>query len=208
MENNAEPIIINPTGIWLGWMLANSSAVIIAIVAALPVVVNLAYAHQPAWLSGAVGGAGLGLALGVAQWWLLRRTFSIDALWIALSIVGGALGLAIGMHVADYQSMVPVGETISRNRETVLATGSALNAATCGLLFGSLLGLGQWIVLRRRVDSAARWVAANAIGWTTGLGLAALVGPTGAIGWLLVAGISNGGLTGWLVQHWATTAVP
>ncbi|MEZ4664580.1 MAG: hypothetical protein R2911_44175, partial [Caldilineaceae bacterium] len=70
MENNAERITINPKGVWLGWILVNGSAVIIAIVAALPLVINLAYVHQPAWLNGAVGGAGLGLALGVAQWWL------------------------------------------------------------------------------------------------------------------------------------------
>ncbi|MCB0124676.1 MAG: hypothetical protein KDE58_20615 [Caldilineaceae bacterium] len=208
MIDHVKPSIVNVSNIWLHWVLANGAAGTVAMLAVLPLVINLAYARQDIWLIGAVGGAGLGLALGAVQWWLLRRIFLVDALWIALSVVGGALGLAIGMLVADYAAAATVGETISRNRATMLATGSALNAATGGLLFGLLLGLGQWLLLRRRVDSAACWIIANAVGWTTALGLAALVGTTGAIGWLLVAGLINGVLTGRLVQRWATTASP
>ncbi len=206
MENHVEPSLANLPNNWLRWVLANGAAVILAILAVLPLAVNLAYAHQPAWLRGTLAGAALGLVLGSVQWWLLRRPLTLNWRWIGYSVIGGALGLAIGMAVAEYLSLATLGATISRHREPVFAVAAALGAATSGLCFGLLLGGGQWLLLRRQVVGARWWIVANVIGWAMGLGLAALFASIGVIGWLLLAGLANGALTGWLVQCWTRTA--
>lgn len=207
MGNHVEQRIANQPNMWVRWTIANGIAVILSILAVLPLAVNLAYAHQPAWLRGTVGGAALGVMLGLVQWWLLRRPFALDRRWIGYSLISGTLGLAIGMQVAASMSVATVGEPISRSSATVLATGAALNAASSGLCFGLLLGLGQWLLLRRHVDGAIWWIVVNTIGWAAGLGLAALFATFGAGGWLLIAGLVNGVLTGWLVQQWRKATV-
>ncbi|MCE7989992.1 MAG: hypothetical protein DYG89_53275 [Caldilinea sp. CFX5] len=200
--NHTETHRTNAAGLGLRWIGANFVAVVLAIVAVLPLAVNLAYANQPAWLTGALVGAVLGLALGVAQWWVLRRPLSLSRWWIVNSLIGGALGLAIGMQLADALPVMPVTKPLARDTATLFATGTALQAASSGLLFGLLLGLLQWLVLRQRVHSAGWWIVANTIGWAAALGLAALWPAGGAIGWLLLAGTVNGVITGWLLQSW------
>lgn len=201
MENNLQGTNTNPPGIGLRWVLANLAATVLAILAVLPLAVNLAYADQPAWLRGLVAGAALGLALGVAQWLVLRRPFAVRALWIVISLIGGATGLAIGMQVAEFITLMAVAEPLSRTRATGFATGTALDAASSGLLFGLALGWGQWLLLRQFIPNAAGWVAANGLSWAASLGLAALL-TANPLGWLAIAGAVNGVLTGWLLQRW------
>jgi hypothetical protein len=43
------------------------------------------------------------------------------------------------------------------------------------LLFGLIIGLVQWPVLRREIPNLAIWIIANMIGWTVGFFLATLV---------------------------------
>ena len=87
MENNAERTITISQNSWLHWTLANFAALFVAILAVLPVAVNLAYADHPPWLRGAVRGAALGLALGAAQWWLLRPQVTGAAWWIVANAI-------------------------------------------------------------------------------------------------------------------------
>ena len=42
-------------------------------------------------------------------------------------------------------------------------------AAALGLVTGPILGLAQWIVLRRYVAHAGRWLWANALAWGVGM---------------------------------------
>lgn len=42
-------------------------------------------------------------------------------------------------------------------------------AAALGLVTGPVLGLAQWIVLRRYVERAGRWLWANALAWGVGM---------------------------------------
>jgi hypothetical protein len=123
-------------------------------------------------------------------------------LWIVISLIGGAVGLAIGMLAAESIPNLAVGKPISRGGEPVVATSTVLSVATTGLLFGLLLGLLQWSMLRQRVSNAAWWIAANAGGWAVGFGLAAQIAGDSIVGWFLSAGSINGLITGWLLQRW------
>jgi hypothetical protein len=205
MNNKTTGRTTRVQGIWLRWTLTNFAAVMLAILAVLPVVVNLAYANQPVWLRGAVAGAVLGMTLGIGQGWVLHHTFSVSALWIILSFIGGAMGLAGGLQLAEYTPLIAVTQSISRADVAVLAAGTALRATVSGLLFGLSLGLWQWFLLRQHASNAAWWIIANAIGWSVSLGLAALVAANGVIYWLLIAGSINGVITGWLLHQWLNT---
>lgn len=200
MQNITKQTITTSPGIGLRWALANFAAVVLAILAVLPAAVNLAYASQPAWLRGLVAGAVLGLALGSVQWWVLRRPFAVSALWIVISLLCGAIGVAVGMQAAEFIPHTAVTEPLSRTRASGFATGTALGAATSGLLYGLVLGWGQWLLLRQSIPNAAWWIVANAGGWAASLGLAALL--TAPLGWLLLAGSINGVITGWLLNYW------
>jgi hypothetical protein len=97
----------------------------------------------PAWAYGALLGLGLGLAQSVA----LGRRVRLGLAWMATNAAAAAIGLQIAVAVADVAGW--------------LGTGVAL---------GSLVGSGQWLVLRTRVRSAGWWV----LGSTAALSVAAL----------------------------------
>ena len=82
MENNAERTITISQNSWLHWTLANFAALIVAILAVLPVAVNLAYADPPL-----AAGRGGGSTLGLAQWWLLRPQVTGAAWWIVANAI-------------------------------------------------------------------------------------------------------------------------
>jgi hypothetical protein len=42
-------------------------------------------------------------------------------------------------------------------------------ALLLGAVTGPVLGLGQWLVLRRYVARAGRWIVANAVAWALGM---------------------------------------
>jgi hypothetical protein len=42
-------------------------------------------------------------------------------------------------------------------------------ALALGAVTGPVLGLGQWLVLRRHVVRAGRWIMANAVAWALGM---------------------------------------
>src|SRR4051812_46404549 len=92
--------------VWLEWALATLIGYVVGTLAVLPLAVQLAYAAQPPWLSGAVGGAVLGAAVGGAQWLVLRRNGQgADGWWVLASVVGGVLGLTLGAALSDALAM-------------------------------------------------------------------------------------------------------
>jgi hypothetical protein len=79
--------------------------------------------------------------------------------------------------------------------------------ALSGLGLGVLLGLLQWLNLRKRVEAAIWWLPVNALAWSIGLGLYAPL--TDAVGtWLagigaagLIAGAMLAGVLTWLLRR-------
>ena len=46
-------------------------------------------------------------------------------------------------------------------------------------IFGTVVGVLQWLVLRRQVPRAGWWVLASTVGWVVGLPLGDINGPPG-----------------------------
>ncbi len=86
----------------------------------------------------------------------------------------------------------------------VLATavGWAVGTTAGGALVGTVVGVAQWLVLRRRVARAGWWVLATAVGWLVGMAVCGFVDEV--LDWTVwyVSGAAGGvvvGVAQWLV---------
>jgi hypothetical protein len=105
--------------------------------------------------------------------------------WVLLSAIGGGVGFALGLGAAEAVSQV-LGPSIY---ETVLHG-----------VFGTLVAVLQWFVLRVHVTRASRWVLASAVSWVL---VGALAGwleikPGLAVVWPAIVGVAVGAFQ-WLV---------
>jgi len=80
---------------------------------------------------------------------------------------------------------------------------SVLDGAIAGAACGAVLGMVQWLVLRRRLSLPRSWIVATSLGMAGGLALTlALFGTSTAGSVLLLRGLSTGlliGLAQWVV---------
>ena len=83
-----------------------------------------------------------------------------------------------------------------------------------GLVVGPILGSAQWVVLKRHVPRAFRWLGANALAWAVGMPLIFLgmdfvpwAGPVAGIVLSIylvcgLAGVAVGAIHGWFLERW------
>jgi len=89
--------------------------------------------------------------------------------WVVASTMG--LGAGVMLWLAAGGAMDALG-IVGRS-----PWGRALQAGAVGAVFGTAFGVGQWLVLRRLIPHAGRWVPATAIGYAAVFFLAALLIP-------------------------------
>jgi hypothetical protein len=92
-----------------------------------------------------INSAVMGALFGLAQWLVLRRVLPNMGGWVLAT----ALGYALVFGATPLLRFVP----------------SQLAGSPLFLLFGIVLGVAQWLVLRRRVRQAAWWIAINMGAW-------------------------------------------
>lgn len=117
-------------------------------------------------------------------------------LWVFLSAMGWSIGHTMGF-VAGYAPIELIGG----------ALGEGLAPCVAGSVLGAGAGILQWVVLRRRVPGAGRWVWASIAGLTVAGGVGGAVVVAGAspemgslaavVGWTLVVAL-GGAVTGML----------
>lgn len=91
----------------------------------------------------------VGLFIGLLQYGLLRRYLPHMGWWVLVTIGGWVLGalliiISVWLKFWTYESF-----------EIDLAL----------ILMGLSIGVGQWLLLRRRLSRAGWWVGANVLGW-------------------------------------------
>ncbi len=125
------------------------------------------------WLVGWVvlGEVGIGAAIGVAQWLVLRREVSNAGWWILASTVAWFVGWEI----------IVAGLVVSPGADLI-------SSLIVGAVVGLFLGAGQWFVLRRWTHYASLWIPANMSAWS--------VSFTGIIGGAILTGVVVGAVTG------------
>ena len=135
----------NEIGMWLEWTLATAFGMLLGFLPSIIFVngLNLALARIVVPLFA-------GFLVGLAQWFVLRKYVNGVSDWIWAAGASWAVGYALGLLIING------------------LTGTGLDAFIGYILFGAIVGLVQWPVLRREIPNVWIWVLANVIGWTTG----------------------------------------
>lgn len=141
-----------------------------------------------------VAGSFEGAALGYAQWLVLRRV--IPAItwraWTGATAGAGVLAWLLGMLPNTLQDAAGLG----------LGALIGLWVLVAPVILFSI-GVAQWLVLRRHVARAWRWVPANALGWLLGLAAtfagAALIDAAMPAALAVAIGVASGVLMGLVV---------
>ena len=110
-----------------------------------------------------------GTSVGTAQWLVLRRPLPRLhwRTWAAATGAGAFLAWTLGMIPSTVLSLGagPSGQAGPEPDPMVVYT----LAFAMGLVLGPVLGLAQWLVLRRFVGRAALWMPANSLAWAFGM---------------------------------------
>jgi hypothetical protein len=99
----------------------------------------------PALLGGALAGA----VIGLAQWFMLRRSLGVGLGWIPSTSVGLAVGLAVGSMAVGYETARP-------------------ELMIMGAISGGFVGIAQGIMLRHKFSLWHVWILANPPAWALG----------------------------------------
>ena len=136
------------------------------------------------------GGVVVGVTVaGVLQWLVLRQRMARAAWWIVASLVSGIVagGVIYGV-VGDAGFSAEVARDLD--------VGWVVEAG----LYGVVLGMLQWLVLRGQVALSGLWVLASTVGWIVGDPVCSSLMDFGALSWV-VFGAVYGAITG-LVLVW------
>jgi len=179
-------------GLWLGWTLATAGGMLLGFLPTIPLVnlldLGIAQIAVPV-LAGTV--------IGFAQWIVLRRYLTAHSNWELADGVSWAAGYILGLLL-------------------VQSLSNTFFIATLGyFLFGLIVAVLHWQVLRREIPNLLVWVLANVVGWAVGFWASQAVLPPfftdplvePAISTTVIAvtsGLVAGGITGlaliWIVR--------
>ena len=179
---------------WLAaWTIASAIGVIVSMVGVLPLMWTYGEGVERAlgqWgaqiVGGTVFGLGIGAAVGIAQWLVLRGR-SVDATrWLVGSIVGGIVAGIVAILISVFNDQ---GE----NLPVMLLAFATL---------GGILGLGQFLAARS-IARSPLWIAANAVGIVAAWFIASTesLQPASIIVGALVYGIITAAALWWFAKQ-------
>jgi hypothetical protein len=88
--------------------------------------------------------------------------------------LGWTAATALGWAAAGLTGL-PIGRVVLVEGGSAVILTVAGSMGLIGALIGALIGIGQWLYLRRRMRTPAVWLLATAAGWGLGLPLALTV---------------------------------
>jgi len=135
----------NEFGLWLGWTLATAGGMLLGFLPTILLVnalnLGLAQIAVPV-LAGTV--------IGFAQWLVLRRYVTASTQWDWSDGISWAAGYILGLLLIQ---MLP---------STVFVVFIGY------FLFGVIVAVVQWPVLRREIPQVLTWVLASSLAWAVG----------------------------------------
>jgi hypothetical protein len=136
----------NEFGLWLGWTLATAGGMLLGFLLTIPLVnmLDLGFARILVPILA-------GVLIGFSQWIVLRQYLTTGSDWVLAGGAGWAAGYALGLLLMQNLSSTFLGGTVSY------------------LLFGAIVALVQWPVMRREIPSTVTWIVVNSLGWAAGL---------------------------------------
>jgi hypothetical protein len=174
----------NEFGLWLGWTLATTGGMLAGFLPFVPLLNVL-----DLWLARILIPLWAGFLVGLLQWLALKRYLTHSADWILHGGAGWSLGYALGLLILQVLRESPWGAPLGY------------------IIFGAIIAVIQWPVLRREIRNAIPWVLTNVGAWALGSYLGQVVlslavsGETAsqALSTLIISGITGlvaGALTG------------
>jgi hypothetical protein len=142
-------------GFWLRWVAASTVGFALG-ATAIGTVGRMISDETPAFIGASVLPVTVVVVAalpGFLHWLILRRWFPRAGWWVVASGVGSLLAYVVtgwGLGVAD-----------TRGETTFARFAVPASLAVAGAAVGTL----QWVVLRRWVSRAGRWVPASSISW-------------------------------------------
>jgi hypothetical protein len=109
----------------------------------------------------ALGGAAIGIFLGLAQWLFLRRQVQRALFWILVNVVSWASGFILHLYFALPQDVMGF------------------------IVVGTIVGVSQWLALRKLISNTSRLVLANVLAW----------GGIGILEWIVLETTSSYSIT-------------
>lgn len=110
-----------------------------------------------------------GFIVGACQGWVLRSALNGMPLkpWVIASVAGALAAWTLGMLPSTLMSMSePSGP---QPQPEISKSFMWLIAVLMGMMLGVVLGIPQWIVLKRYVPRAGWWIPANSAAWAFGM---------------------------------------
>jgi hypothetical protein len=144
----------------------------------------------------------VGAVLGGMQAVYLRQLLARPIWWVVATVVGVGVGLAVGVVVIEQ-----AGTMITGHRPNVARLTPAIRALSflaIGLISGTILGLSQWLVLRRQSPKVRRWIPTTAVALALAFSASSLIvdafasgiaSPVGVITFVLASGLAFGAFT-------------
>ena len=151
IDINEAKVARNEIGMWLEWTLATALGMLLGFLPTIVLVnlfdLSIARIIVPLWA---------GFLVGLAQWVVLRKYVNEVSDWILAAGASWAVGYALGLLIMNG------------------LTDTGLDAFFGYVLFGAIVALVQWPILRREIPHVWMWILANVIGWTAGFYLSEL----------------------------------
>lgn len=196
MKNSSQDIKIGKLAtprfsLWTLWIVANGAGTILGVVVFFLLLIsfgflgvreeiqqtNLEIVHE-AIVGGLMLFMHFGLLIGFMQWLAVRKYVSKTGFWFLTS--------TIAMFVGGVLSDVIL----------LFFPSPHLPTFVLWILFGSVSGVLQWIILRKQISNSGIWILINVLsGGIAGISWpdAGIVG--GSIGWILTSILSGGALS-------------
>lgn len=214
---------------WLLWIAATYVGALLYFipVGAVQIVVGLDRLDDPQraseiarWmlvLAAVLCGAACGSTIGLAQWLVLRREIERIGWWVAATVAGyasiGLLPLIASVFQPgwlDWAITLIINGKMHWLARVVPSWPAAswLPGAITLTLFGAVLGIVQWLVLRGHVYQAGWWIAINFGGWALAAASAASSNMLVVLTSFAVPVVVAGGGIVWLLRRSAPIIQP
>lgn len=178
--NTAIPTTTGKGRLWRRWIAANALGECLGLGLTF-LVIGLVFSRLGAqqsvgfilfaFLVAVASGALEATLVGLAQWWAMHPWFPAISRfhWWRATLVGALLAYILGYLPSTLMSLGEAAsqEPVSEPPQWLML----LFAAGLGLVGGAVLSFAQWLVLRRHVPHAGRWLPANMLAWLAGMPL-------------------------------------
>ena len=206
--------------VWLWWTLASTvgwavfgvllgPVILVAVILLAGASLGVAFGAARGLITEvAVIGAVAGVLHGFLQWLVLRRQIERAGRWIAASAVGWTIEKATLAATG-----VLMGSVIGWAVSGAFFQVALLVGVVGGVVGGTVTGVLQWLVLRRQLARAGRWIVASVVSEVIGKAVLVVIGVVvgSEVGWVVgwvvggfVTGVISGAVLVWLLRGWSS----